>query len=258
MKFIKKNIKLIIEIIVGMVLISGVSVYAAYNYLASEVSYTKADGTKLNVQEALTELYMSDNEKYPSINEIYYNVSPSVNYTYTINETGKYLVGIMEAHRNYTPTISTTGKENFSKIMSGSSGRKSLISYIDGKSGDTISLVGANDTQDYSTNLTAFIYKINNFNISEVANSSISDDATTTLSYTSSQDNEKVLFLAIGNSRNVSDTKLIINYQDNKFRGALFHNSCVYVDCAVLNKNQKVTASAYGYNWGGGAVYILK
>lgn len=57
MKFIKKHIKLIIGIIVGMILVSSLGVYAAYNYLASDVSYTKADGTKINVQDALTELY---------------------------------------------------------------------------------------------------------------------------------------------------------------------------------------------------------
>ncbi len=56
MKFIKKNIKFIVGIIIGMLLVSGVSVYATYKYFANEVSYTK-DGTEISVTDALNELY---------------------------------------------------------------------------------------------------------------------------------------------------------------------------------------------------------
>ena len=64
MKFIKKNIKLIIGIIIGMTLVSTLSAYATYNYLASDVSYTKADGNKINVQDAINELYNNREFEY--------------------------------------------------------------------------------------------------------------------------------------------------------------------------------------------------
>ena len=57
MKSLKKNIKFIIVIIVGMILVSSISVWATYNYLGSDVSYMKVNGTKLSVQDALDELY---------------------------------------------------------------------------------------------------------------------------------------------------------------------------------------------------------
>lgn len=52
-----KKWKLIIIIIVEMILASSLSVYATYNYLASNVSYTKTDGTKINLETALNDLY---------------------------------------------------------------------------------------------------------------------------------------------------------------------------------------------------------
>ena len=41
MNFLKKNYKLIIGIIIGAILISGISVYATGQYLASQVDYNK-------------------------------------------------------------------------------------------------------------------------------------------------------------------------------------------------------------------------
>ena len=57
--FFKKNLKVIIIFIVSMIITSMVSVYAAYNYLSTDVSYTKADGTTVSVADALNELYKS-------------------------------------------------------------------------------------------------------------------------------------------------------------------------------------------------------
>lgn len=58
MKFIKKNIKLIVTILACMLLVSGVSVYSAYKYFATDVSY-KRDGKEMSVAEALNELYIN-------------------------------------------------------------------------------------------------------------------------------------------------------------------------------------------------------
>ena len=55
--FLKKNLKFIIILIVAIIITSMVSVYAAYSYLSTDVSYTKADGTTVSVADALNELY---------------------------------------------------------------------------------------------------------------------------------------------------------------------------------------------------------
>ena len=55
--FFKKNLKFIIILIVAIIITSMVSVYAAYSYLSTDVSYTKADGTTVSVADALNELY---------------------------------------------------------------------------------------------------------------------------------------------------------------------------------------------------------
>ena len=60
---IKGNIKLIIGIIIGMIC-SGVTVYASYQYVASEVSYSPANKNwKVeSVEEALNDLYEQNKE----------------------------------------------------------------------------------------------------------------------------------------------------------------------------------------------------
>ena len=72
MKFLKKNIKFIAIFVIGMIITSTVSVYAAYSYLAQDVSYTKSDGTEISVKEALDQLYAKNPESKPA---------PTTNYT---------------------------------------------------------------------------------------------------------------------------------------------------------------------------------
>ena len=57
MKFLKKHIKIILIFVVTMLIVSMVSVYATYSYLAQDVSYTKSDGTEVSVKDALDELH---------------------------------------------------------------------------------------------------------------------------------------------------------------------------------------------------------
>lgn len=52
MKFIKKNIKLIVGIFIGMLIVGSINVYAAYKYFATEVKYDDK-----SVSEVLDELY---------------------------------------------------------------------------------------------------------------------------------------------------------------------------------------------------------
>lgn len=61
MNFFKKNIRTIIGCIVGVILASSITVYA-YSYIASDVKYTKKDGTEVSVESALNELYEKNNK----------------------------------------------------------------------------------------------------------------------------------------------------------------------------------------------------
>lgn len=57
MKFLKNNLKLVIGLIIGAILASGITVYATTTYLANQVIYTR-EGTDIkNVEEALNDLY---------------------------------------------------------------------------------------------------------------------------------------------------------------------------------------------------------
>ena len=60
MEFLKKNIRTIIGFITGVILASSITVYA-YSYFASDIKYTKKDGTEISVENALNELYSKNN-----------------------------------------------------------------------------------------------------------------------------------------------------------------------------------------------------
>lgn len=57
MKISKNTLKIVFIIFIVAITVSGLGVYATYNYLAKDVSYIKQNGEELNVQEALNELY---------------------------------------------------------------------------------------------------------------------------------------------------------------------------------------------------------
>ena len=43
--------------LIWMIIVGSISVYATYNYLAGDICYIKSDGTEVNVESALNELY---------------------------------------------------------------------------------------------------------------------------------------------------------------------------------------------------------
>lgn len=105
MEFIKNNIKTIISIIVTAIIFTGFSVYATTTYLAKDVSYIKNDGTQINVEDALNELYNNYNNnhiekgqitktlptswKYETISfENEYTEIPEVYYLYNAGKSG--------------------------------------------------------------------------------------------------------------------------------------------------------------------------
>ena len=85
MNFIKKNLKVVISFIIGVLLASGITVYAT-SYLAKDISYSR-DGTEINnVQDALNDLYAKSKTNF-NYDTIYYNAYYSnYNYDYTITE----------------------------------------------------------------------------------------------------------------------------------------------------------------------------
>ena len=56
MHFFKKNLKVIIGFILGVILASEITIYA-YSYLSGDIKYTKKNGTEISVENALNELY---------------------------------------------------------------------------------------------------------------------------------------------------------------------------------------------------------
>lgn len=110
MNFLKKNIKMIIGILVGIVLVSGISVYATTNYLASQVTYK--DGK--SVEEALNDLYADMlNETDEFANKPYTQTGIfSYNNRVTITDGGYYTDNKGVTWVNLTFNVNTTLKKN--------------------------------------------------------------------------------------------------------------------------------------------------
>jgi len=112
MKFVKKNIKLIIGMILGTLLVSGISVYATYNYLATDVIYTR-DGVEKNVGEALNELYNRQKEtsdkKYTETEYQNYGKSQydkaMTEHNYYVNDSFTIKTGTNYYELGFTPSV---------------------------------------------------------------------------------------------------------------------------------------------------------
>lgn len=61
MKSKLKIILIILILLISAIIVSGLSVYATYNYLASDISYAKSNGTTVSVENALNDLYILKN-----------------------------------------------------------------------------------------------------------------------------------------------------------------------------------------------------
>lgn len=246
----KNNLKLILVILIICVLISGLSVYATYSYLAKDVSYTKKDGTTINVGDALNELYNRNTGDVGYIEKIWSSSDQSVNYTYTVQEEGTYLIGIMNCNGELiSGTITTNAQESIvKKIDCGD--RWTSIKVVNANVGDNINVIGYNGR----CTLNAFISKLNNINLKEVVSFESSVDKAATISYTATNEMEKILVVSFanGNSRSISTS------YSGKYMASNLRDNYDYVDYVFLGKNATVTTSAYGYDWGGGTVIILK
>lgn len=55
---LNNKLKIVLVIVITAILVGGISVYATYNYFAKDIIYKKMDGTQINVEDALNELYL--------------------------------------------------------------------------------------------------------------------------------------------------------------------------------------------------------
>lgn len=62
-KILKNNLKLVIAFIAGATIFSSITYAATLNFASGDVEHTKADGTKINVKDALNELYYKANNQ---------------------------------------------------------------------------------------------------------------------------------------------------------------------------------------------------
>ena len=59
----KNKIKIILILIITIIITSSITAYATYNYLAKDIKYTKADGTEIDLEKSLNELYSFYNKR---------------------------------------------------------------------------------------------------------------------------------------------------------------------------------------------------
>ena len=62
-KFLMNNIKIILAFILGAIIFSGATYAVTLDFASGDVEHTKADGTKINVKDALNELYYKANNQ---------------------------------------------------------------------------------------------------------------------------------------------------------------------------------------------------
>ena len=77
MRYLKNNLKLIISFILGIILASGITVYAT-SYLAKDITYTRENTNVKSVEDALNDLYRNKKET-TNIDSFYFLVWSGVN-----------------------------------------------------------------------------------------------------------------------------------------------------------------------------------
>lgn len=232
----------------GIIIASSIAVYAVIN--AKDITYKNGK----NVEEALNELYEKKNEAatIPYIEKIWQSNFESVNYTYNVTKSGKYLIGIRSTDGVHDQgSVTTTGDIVIEEELGDKWGNASLR-LVDASTGDTINVTAYNRNSSYKGN--AFICSLNNINMSEIVLSDSKNDAWASKTYTASNNKEKILLVAFGSSINKSAS---ISYS-GKHLIATYRDDGICIDYSTIEKDVTATANAYGYNWGGGAVFILK
>lgn len=174
MRFIRKNIKLIIGIIIGITITSCISAYATYTYFADEVKYTD----NKSVKQALDELYAMKNS-----NAELDNLKKLLNQTNATSQDilngkiaysgGNLITGTLNTEKNWTLVISykiylgwngNTGYGyNEGKItVKNKNGNRTIVN-----SGGSLTSATENWNGNYSINSNIADVKIESFTIDE-------------------------------------------------------------------------------------------
>ena len=69
-----RKYKTLITILLIILFTNCISVYATYTYFAKDISYTKKDGSTINVESALNELYLKKDKEIASIQPLQYPI----------------------------------------------------------------------------------------------------------------------------------------------------------------------------------------
>lgn len=130
--------KIILIIILSIIIASGVSVYATYNYLAKDIKYIKTDGTQISVEDALNELYNSNNKLSNFKYEIGTNNSSSGTETIIIEHDNDNAI-LTTGQEDLEYSINSTS--NFTSVTASGANNNGMgfyYSILSVKKGDTI------------------------------------------------------------------------------------------------------------------------
>ena len=134
MKFLKNNLKAIIAFILGVILASSITVYA-YSYIASDVKYTKKDGTEISVADALNDLYHKGNlssknfQKF-DLGEVTYSFSSGTYSKYSSTKT-------IDVKELLPSDYASLTEDNFSYEITGVHVGSGSGGYVQSSLGDT-------------------------------------------------------------------------------------------------------------------------
>ena len=99
----QKGITLII-LTITIVITSSITAYATYKYLAKDITYTKEDGTEIDLEKSLNELYSLYNKEFKYIDRVVAAKNETSSYQSISNskelEKGKYFIIIVRSNRN--------------------------------------------------------------------------------------------------------------------------------------------------------------
>ena len=251
----------------GVVSTIGITSVLAYSILANNVGYTpidetwkKIDGDNIeNTQDAIDRLFYDISsqtritDSTPSIEKIWQSNFASVNYTYTVVEEGIYLAVTKNSNgESATGNITTTGTTIIKKSALAGANGGTVLHLLHANAGDTINVNAYNRNSSYTAN--GFIVKLNNIYGNTLVDFAVTNDATATKTYTATRSGERILAVAISNSTNRSAS---ITYT-GKHLTTIFRDDYICVDYALLGEGATIKPAAYGYNWGGGAVFLIK
>lgn len=241
----KKSIKIIIAVFVLSIFIGGITVIADNAFSARDIPYKNT-----NVESALNDLYDVSKVYSGNIEKIYTSSDVNISHTYTVLTSGTYLVGVAGANPSSTPgTITLSGGQVKLEQDLTNGNRSFSFKLVELSASDTIEIA----MNSYYKSA-AFIYKINDYNFTQIDDANLSKDVAATKTYTAT--NREVILAVTGyfGKENLSRDMTF----SGKFLSQDLIDTNIIASYIVLDPSSSVTLSSNGYNWGGGFNIILK